>query len=268
MPQLAAVEPQQSHFSSEASSSSSHGSSKWALAVENFNPMWFSICISSGGLGLVLNAPFPYSARWLTICGDLLFGVELLFFVMFLGIMAAKWTMYPKAALHRLLSDQQELSAYATIPITLLTIAALVASQISTSWGGYPFTIVAYALWWISMAMMMFYCVAVISILSYSPKHIGKVMMPALFMPIVGVATAAVEAASVSAKAYNLSTALAVPMIVMGYFLLGLSMWMGIILYTVFLYRLLNYGWPDSPGIAGLAILVSSLVEKSSCTEY
>lgn len=221
--------------------------------------MWFSICISSGGLGLVLNAPFPYPARWLTICGDTLFGIELLLFVLFLGIMAARWIRYPRSALHRLLTDQQELSAYAIIPITLLTIAALVASQISTAWGGYPFTIVAYVLWWISMAMIMLYCVAVISILSYSPQRIGKVMMPALFMPIVGVATAAVEAASVSANAYQMPTNMAVPMIVMGYFLLGLSMWMAVILYTVFLYRLMTHGWPESPGIAGLAILVRTV---------
>lgn len=219
--------------------------------------MWFSICISSGGLGLVLNAPFPYPARWLTICGDVLFGIELLLFVIFLGIMAARWVLYPKSALNRLLSDQQELCAYAIIPITLLTIAALVASQVSTAWGGYPFTLVAYVLWWMSMAMIVLYCVVVISVLSYSSQHIAGVMIPALFLPIVGVATAAVEAASVCDKAYNLSTTLAVPVIVMGYFLLGLSMWMAIILYTVFLHRLMTHGWPDSQGAPGLAILVS-----------
>ncbi|KAJ4417132.1 hypothetical protein N0V82_006332 [Gnomoniopsis sp. IMI 355080] len=222
----------------------------------NFNPMWFSICMSSGGLGLVLNAPFPYPAQWLSICGDILFGIELLLFVGFLGIMAARWILYPRSALHHLRSDQQELSAYALIPITLLTIAALIASQVSTAWGGYPFTIVAYVLWWIAMTMIMLYCVAVISILSYSPKHIGNVMMPALFMPIVGVATAAVEAASVSANSYELSTTLAVPVIVMGYFLLGLSMWMAMILYTVFMLRLMTHGWPPSSGVPGLAILV------------
>ncbi|KAJ4393525.1 hypothetical protein N0V93_002737 [Gnomoniopsis smithogilvyi] len=257
MPRLTVVAPQQSHFSTEESTSPSHGSrSTWAPAIENFNPMWFSICISSGGLGLVLNAPFPYPARWLSICGDILFGIELLLFVGFLGIMAARWILYPRSALQRLLSDQQELCAYAIIPITLLTIAALVASQISTAWGGYPFTIVAYVLWWIAMTMIMLYCVAVISILSYSSQHVGSVMMPALFLPIVGVATAAVEAASVSAKAYDLSITLAVPVIIMGYFLLGLSTWMAIILYTVFFHRLMTLGWPPSSGVAGLAILV------------
>lgn len=219
--------------------------------------MWFSICISSGGLGLVLNAPFPYPARWLTICGDVLFGIELLLFVVFLGIMISRWVLYPKYALHRLLSDQQELCAYAIIPITLLTIAALVASQISTAWGGYSFTIVAYVLWWISMTMIVLYCVVVISVISYSSQHIARVMIPALFLPIVGVATAAVEAASVCSKAFELSTTLAVPVIVMGYFLLGLSVWMAIILYTVFLHRLMTHGWPASPGAPALAILVS-----------
>lgn len=263
MPRLAAVEPQRSHFSDSQDSSPSntnHGPTKWQSAIETFNPMWFSICISSGGLGLVLNAPFPYPAQWLTICGDVLFGLELLLFAAFLTLMAARWILYPRSALHRLLSDQQELSAYAIVPITLLTISALVASQVSTApaWGGYPFTLVAYVLWWLGMTMMTLYCVAVISILSYSEQRIGKVMMPALFMPIVGVATAAVEAASVSANAYELSTRLAVPMVVMGYFLLGLATWMALMLYTMFLYRLMTHGWPDTPGVAGLAILVSN----------
>lgn len=245
---------------------------RWQAALENFHPMWFSICISSGGLGLVLNAPFPYPAHWLSVCGDILFGLELALFLLFLAATAARWALFPATARARLAADQQELAAYAIVPITLLTLAALVARRVSTAdWGGHghgrAFGLLAYALWWAGMALMLGYCATVVAVLAYSRRRIGRVMVPALFMPIVGVATAVVEAGVISSSAEGLSARLAVPMLVVGYFLLGVAMWMALMLYTVFLHRLMTRGWPPAQGIAGLAILVSErpLVPHHGC---
>lgn len=237
-----------------------HATTKWQSAVENFSPMWFSICISSGGLGLVLNAPFPYPAHWLSVCGDVLFAADLALFALFLAATAARWIAFPRATLRRLASDQQELSAYAIVPIALLVLAALVARRVSTAgWGGsgHAFTLVAYVMWWAGAALMLAYCATVIGVLAYSRRRVGRVMLPALFMPIVGVATAAVEAGSISQSAYGMSARLAVPMLVVGWFLVGVAMWMALMLYTIFLHRLMTRGWPEKPGIPALAILVS-----------
>lgn len=242
-----------------------HATTKWQSAIENFSPMWFSICISSGGLALVLTAPFPYPARWLAVCGDVLFAADLALFVLFLAATAARWLAFPRAALRRLASDQQELSAYAIAPIALLVLSALVARRVSTAgWGGgdgsgsgHAFALVAYVMWWAGAALMLAYCATVIGVLAYSRRRVGRVMLPALFMPIVGVATAAVEAGSISQSAYGMSARLAVPMLVVGWFLVGLAMWMALMLYTIFLHRLMTRGWPEKPGVPALAILVS-----------
>lgn len=229
--------------------------------------MWFSLCISSGGLGLVLNAPFPYPARWLSICGDIFFVIDLVTFLLFLAVMVARWIVFPRLVLRKLVSDQQELAAYAIIPITLHTIAALVASQVSTAnWGGTgnAFMLVSYVLWWTGMVFNLVHAAAVIIILSRSPEHIGRIMSPAVFLPIVGMATAAVEAGTISEHSSAMSTRLVIPMLIMGYFLLGIAIWMGLVLYALFLYRIMNYGWPEAPGIAGLALLVSPATQTAS----
>ncbi|KAL2031698.1 hypothetical protein VTO58DRAFT_107049 [Aureobasidium pullulans] len=44
-----------------------HTTTKWGAALESFSPLWFAVCISSGGIALVLNGPFPYRGHWLVV---------------------------------------------------------------------------------------------------------------------------------------------------------------------------------------------------------
>lgn len=83
-------------------------------------------------------------------------------------------------------------------------------------------------------------------------------MTPALFLPVVGVATAAVEGGTIANKAVDFSTRLAVPQLVVSYFLLGIALFLSMMFYPIFLHRLMATGWPKPPAIAGLAILVNT----------
>lgn len=235
-----------------------HARTKWGAALEGFTPMWFAICISTGGIALVLNGPFPYRGHWQVVIATILYVFEIVLFLLFMSIMVTRWLMYPHVAIRRALCDPDELGAYAIPPIALLTLAALTASQVSyNSWGGHAFMLVAYVLWWIGIFWVFVTALVVLSVLFYTGNQYDRVMSPTLFMAPVGLATAGTEAGFISIYSSGMSARLAVPQLIVGYFAIGVAMFMAILLYTVYFHRLLSAGWPLAAKRAGVFILVS-----------
>lgn len=82
-------------------------------------------------------------------------------------------------------------------------------------------------------------------------------MTPSLFLPAVGLATTALVGAQVVTYAYNISPRLAVPVIIVSYFVAGLAIWLSVILYGIFFHRLMASGWPEPAKRPSLLMLVS-----------
>ncbi|KAG9205247.1 hypothetical protein G6514_008824 [Epicoccum nigrum] len=242
-----------------------HATGRWGAALESFKPIWFAIAISTGGLGLILASPFPYSAPWQLRLASVLYVFEILLFTLFCVLTLARWIIYPHVAVRRALSDPDELCSYAIPPIVLLTISALTATQVSTTaWGGHAFTLVAYVLWWIGMFWMFATGVVVVVTCIYTGNQMDRSMTPVLFMAPVGLATAGVEAGNIANNAFELSARLAIPMIVVAYFVVGTALFVGIILYTLFFHRLLAAGLNPPAQRAGLFILIGAAGQLSS----
>ncbi|SMQ50868.1 unnamed protein product [Zymoseptoria tritici ST99CH_1A5] len=87
---------------------------------------------STCGLGLLINGPFPYRGYWQVTIATILYVTELVLFFFFAAIMLARWIMYPHVAVRRVMSDPDELGAYAIPLIALMTMAALTATQVSS----------------------------------------------------------------------------------------------------------------------------------------
>jgi len=244
-----------------------HATTKWGAALESFRPMWFAIVISSSGIGLVLNGPFVYRAHWQITIATIMYIVALITFFVFLGLQIARWIVFPHVAVRRAMSDPDELGAYAIPPIALMTLASLTIMQVSTSWGGYAFMMVGYVLWWIGVVWVFITAVVVLCTLIYTGSQSGRNMSPVLFMAPVGLATAGAEAGFITIFGNGegqMSPRLAVPMIVVGYFALGIAFFMALLLYTIYFHRLLSAGWSAPAKRAGLFILVGTA--NSSCS--
>ncbi|KAH6618504.1 voltage-dependent anion channel-domain-containing protein [Boeremia exigua] len=242
-----------------------HATGKWGAALESFKPIWFASAISTGGLALILAAPFPYSAPWQLRLSSVLFVFEIVLFALFCVLTLARWIVFPHVAVRRALSDPDELCSYAIPPIVLMTISALTATQVSTTeWGGHAFTLVAYVLWWIGMFWMFLTGVVVIVTCIYTGNQMDRTMTPVLFMAPVGLATAGVEAGNIVNNGAEMTARLAMPMIVVGYFVVGIALFMGLILYTLFFHRLLAAGLNPPAQRAGLFILVGAAGQLSS----
>ncbi|KAG9707113.1 C4-dicarboxylate transporter/malic acid transport protein, partial [Aureobasidium melanogenum] len=179
--------------------------------LENFSPLWFALCISSGGIAEVLNGPFPYPAHWLVVLATILYVTEIVLFFTFLALLIAKWVIYPHVAVRRIMRDPDELGTYAIPPIALMTIGALTITQVSDGpWGGHAFTLVGYVVWWIGVAWIFITAIVVLTILFYTGNQADRFMTPVLFMAPVGLATAATEAGLITIYGFEMSSRLAV----------------------------------------------------------
>ncbi|THZ27771.1 C4-dicarboxylate transporter/malic acid transport protein [Aureobasidium pullulans] len=234
------------------------GVRRWKASVpwyESTRDCWFAVCISSGGIALVLNGPFPYRGHWLVVLATILYIMEIVLLFSFLAILLAKWMLYPHVAVRRALSDPDELGTYAILPIALMTIGALTITQVSEGpWGGHAFTLAV--IWRIGVVWVCVTCVVVLTVLFYTGNQADKDMTPVLFMAAVGMATAASEAGLITIYGFDMSSRLAVPQIIVGYFASGVAMFMATLLYTVYFHRLLAAGWPAPAKRAGLFILI------------
>lgn len=168
----------------------------------------FAVCISTGGLALVLNGPFPYRGYWQVVIASILYVVELVMFFVFLAITLARWIVFPHVAVRRACHDPDELGAYAIPPIALMTIASLTAQQTSNSWGGHAFTLVAYVCWWIGVTWVFLTAITVLTVLFYLGNQEDRTMSPVLFMAPVGLATAGAEAGYITIYGYGMSSRL------------------------------------------------------------
>ncbi|KAK5999610.1 hypothetical protein QM012_005267 [Aureobasidium pullulans] len=242
-----------------------HATTKWGAALESFNPLWFSICLSAGGIAEILNGPFPYPAHWLIVLSTILYVTEIVLFFTFLALLLGKWVMYPHVAVRRIMNNAEELGTYAIPPIALMTMGSLTITQVSEGpWGGHAFTLVGYVIWWIGVAWVFLTGVVVLVILFYTGNQSNRTMTPVLFMAPVGLATAATEAGNITIYGYGMSARLAVPQLVVGYFAAGSALFMAILLYTVFFHHLLSVGWGPYAKRAGLFILIGPCGQLST----
>ena len=243
--------------------------------LENFTPLWFVIPMNTGILGILMHQ-LPYQFNGLPVLSTIMYLLDLTIFAIVCCMTILRWALYPKAAQRKTAASIDEIAFLGAAPITFLTLASLTGLIVSNAyWGGHAWSIVAYVMWWIGMSWMLTTCtdadipllitlltMAVgvgICITLFRANFIDdRSMTPSPFLPVVGVATAAVTGGQIINYAYDISPRLAVPVIVVAYLLGGLAIWLSIILYGVFFHRLMASGWPEPAKRPALMMLVSS----------
>jgi tellurite resistance protein TehA-like permease len=209
------------------------------------------------GVISIIMQQFPYNSHWLRIIGTIIFVLDFVFFIAFGSIMLLRLAMFRKQAMHEISSDPDELAFLANMPIAWLTITALISLIVSrASWGGHWATVVAYVMWWIGAAWMIATTWTVYVILTRR-FHLDPSSITTTFLiPAVGVATVATEGALISSYSHGISARMAVPVIIFSFMCVGFGLFLAVMLYSLFLHRLLTSGLPEPKKYFTLPILV------------
>lgn len=144
--------PRCTDHDSKRQSGRAHG---WRKVVRNFTPSWFSVNMGTGITSILLHN-LPYNGTWLQYISYILFGLNVLLFIIFLGISIARYTLYPKIWIAMVRHPAQSLFL-GTFPMGLATIVNMVAFVCVPAWGGHWWRF-AWGLWWIDAVLSVATC--------------------------------------------------------------------------------------------------------------
>jgi len=208
----------------------------------------------------------PYQFNGLGIISTIFYILDIAIFIIIASITLLRLFLYPKVAHSKASGSMEEIGFYGAAPIAFLTIAALtglIPSQ--AGWGGHSFTILAYVLYWIGAAWMLMTCVVIcISLFKTDSSLDDNRLSAAIFLPAVGVETAAVVGGLLSNYSRDFSPRLAVPAIIVGYMLTGIGIWLSMILYSFWFRRLTHLGWPEPAKLPSIVLLVGPMGQAGS----
>ena len=212
--------------------------------------------MDTGILSIALHQ-LPYRFRGLGILSTIMFVLNLVLYILFITMYLLRWFYYPSQTLEHTVEDAEELALLATPAISYLTLIAQVALTCSQQWG-YGFTIVAYVLWWIGLVWILAVCtnLYINMIKRPSGRLVDRWLPTAVFVPIVGMMTAATVGGLIINNARDVSPGLAVPVIIVGFFVLGYGMLLALVVYSIYTHRLLTAGWPPPEKIPGMILTV------------
>ncbi|TKA77025.1 hypothetical protein B0A55_01959 [Friedmanniomyces simplex] len=197
-----------------------------------------------------------------------MFVFNIVLFVVFFAILLLRIVLYPKAIVQSVTSDFTECTMMAAPVIAWFTITAQIGLTVSqASWGAHTWFLVAYVFWWIGTFLTIVIAVAVIVIISkYDMVNIEGIT-PALVIPFVATATDAVAGGLIVTYSHYVNARLAVPVIIVSYMLTGIGFFAALMVYAVYLARLLNAGLPPAAQSPSLILLVGPLGQSSAALQ-
>jgi tellurite resistance protein TehA-like permease len=116
--------------------------------LQNFTPIWFSICMATGLIAILLHQ-LPYQFHGLRVISTVVYLLNLILFILFLLIFAVRIFRHPRHALHMFGSKADELSGLACPVTAFIIIVGMTALIPGQAWG-HGWTTFSYVLWWIS----------------------------------------------------------------------------------------------------------------------
>ena len=224
------------------------------------------INMTTGTLSIILHEN-PYNGSWMRILSTVMFVFNILLFSLFTAITITRWILYPHSA-NAQSNNVEEVGFYSCLPIAALTIIAQIAltpSQANWNGTGHVFTLLAYVLWWIAVVWMVFTTLGVLIFLTKQCGITDETMPSAPLLSNVGLASVGVVGATICNHANNVSSQLAIPIIIVGYMFVGLAVFLGLMMHALYLNKLMATGWPVPRKITSLFMLVSwrKLIQRS-----
>lgn len=192
------------------------------------------------GIAASILYDFPYGARWLKVCGLIMWGVSLslflvvnFFFILKLAKSGRKWPILTDAKLSVFLG------AYSLGWSTIINMSHLVSKG--------HFIIGIYTFWWINVAMALF-CGWLVVFLLFSKSDIKfDGINPSLLLAVLPLTVCAASGALIADSLPSANLKLVT--IVLSFLLWSNSLCIGFCFIAVFVWRFLTHGVPAKPAM-------------------
>ncbi|NUT88187.1 TDT family transporter [Pseudomonas corrugata] len=208
-------------------------------AIRQFTPNWFAVTMGTGVLALAL-AQWPGNVPGLRVVGEGLWLFNILLFVLFSGLYAARWLLFFDEA-RRIFGHSTVSMFFGTIPMGLATIINGFLVFGLPRWGEAVVSL-AEALWWIDVALSLACGVLIPFLMFTRQEHRIDQMTAVWLLPVVA---AEVAAASGGLLAPHLASAHSqLVMLVASYVLWAFSLPVAFSILTILLLRMALHKLP------------------------
>lgn len=207
--------------------------------IRNFTPNWFTVTMGTGALALVLNQ-FPVRVPGLHTVAAILWGANILIFVSFGVLYAARWLFFFNEA--KLIFHHPVMSMFfGAIPMGMATIVNgfLV---FGADWMGNSAITIGHELWWVDAAMSVVCGVAIPYFMFTRQEHSIENLTAVWLLPIVA---CEVAAASAGLLAPHLTVQEGMLVLVLGYVLWACSVPLAMSILVLLFLRLALHKLPD-----------------------
>jgi C4-dicarboxylate transporter/malic acid transport protein len=157
-------------------------------AIRQFTPNWFAVVMGTGVLALAL-AQWPGNVSGLRLLGEGLWLFNILLFVVFTGLYAARWVLFFDEA-RRVFGHSTVSMFFGTIPMGLATIINGFLVFGLPRWGDGVLPL-AEALWWLDVAMSVACGVLIPFLMFTRQEHRIDQMTAVWLLPVVAAEVAA-----------------------------------------------------------------------------
>lgn len=218
--------------------------------------------MNSGVLALLLHN-LPYQFRGLGIIATMFYVLDLVTFTFFSIAFILRFVMYGATAYREVINEPPELMFCACWPIAFMTLTSLTSLITSNAYWGHSFTIVAYVMWWFVSLWALLFLFGTFIILIRQHDASDRRLPMLVILPAVSVSTAAVEGGIVASMSYEISPNLAVPVIIVGFLLVGVGILFGFMLTIYLFHSLLAKGWPPAAQTATVFIFIGPMGQSA-----
>ncbi|CDS02093.1 hypothetical protein, partial [Sporisorium scitamineum] len=122
----------------------------------HFTPSWFSVNMGTGITAILLHQ-LPYQFNGLGIISNVIFGFNVLLFLLFLGISVARYIIWPQLFWIMLFHPTQSLFL-GTFAMGMATIITMCAISAAPAWGE-GFVYFTWAFWWFNAVLSLAICI-------------------------------------------------------------------------------------------------------------
>lgn len=222
-------------------------------ALQHFSTPYFLIPQGSGIIAVILHQ-LEYQFTGLQTIAVIFWMINLVTLLLFSLILFSRIALEPKTFFRGIANDQSEASCLASISVSFSVSVMMVSLVVVPSWGGRSWANAVYVMWWVAAALATACCVGVPLLFLKTVRAQGgflESLTPTTQLPIIAALTAAAGAGTI-ASAVDLERAQLVPMLIVGFLLVGLALPLAVMLDVLFLIRMLqphegNSGGPLPP---------------------
>jgi tellurite resistance protein TehA-like permease len=215
--------------------------------------------MDTGVLSIIFHQ-FPYPSHWTRVISTIMFVLNIVLSLVIFTIYLLRWTLFSRDTFRLTSTDAEQLALQACPSITWITLTIQVQLTCAQAWG-YGWTIASICMWWIALVWVLGICTLLYLHLIKKPSHslVDKWLPTAVFIPIVAVFTLANAGGLIVNGAVNdthLHPSLAVPIILVGFLLVGFGLGLAVVMYAVYMHRLMTSGFPESLKIPAMILTI------------